>query len=276
MNPPAALLAIAAPSETALLDFARAPSRVSREMIHEIAANDHGEDTDIHELAILKQIAPKPTLGLLPWHPREVLELQRWSEPERAYLDSPPEGPRGHFKRLFACTILLRNAAYVTSREYDEEDFIATSAASVIQLVRSCIALGSQASRFGIGFLLWLHGKQSHPLLRPFVSFGVLLLQIHQDLSGTTLPLTCAWVESEENSAREQLKKTDDVSFIKVAGGPELSGGQVGARGSLGGGDREARESFTGSRIRSTANARTTVGVSHPKPQSPTPVFVIS
>jgi hypothetical protein len=43
MEPPASLLAVA-PSEAALLDFVRAPSRVSREMIHEIAMNDRGND----------------------------------------------------------------------------------------------------------------------------------------------------------------------------------------------------------------------------------------
>jgi hypothetical protein len=197
-----------------LLEFARA--RVSREMIHEIALNDYGEDAEIHELAILKQLAAVPDLGVLPWHPREVLELQRWNEPERAHLDFPPEGSTGHLKRIFACTILLRNVGFVafdSNQDWDGdvEFFIAISAATVIQLVRSSIALGSQASQLALGFLLWLHGKQSHPLLRPFVAFGVLLLQIQENLYGQSLLDTCAWVEAEENSAREQLEKNDDV-----------------------------------------------------------------
>jgi hypothetical protein len=198
MDPPTALMAAAPPSETALLDFARAPSRVSREMIHEIALNDRGEDAEIHELAILKQLAPAPPLGLLPWHPVEVLELQRWCKSDSA---------RDHFKRLFACAILLRNVAFVGNEDRKAEYFVGTSAATVIQLVRSSIALGSEASRLTLGFLLWLHGKQNHPVLRPFVSFGVLLLQIHEGL--TSLLEICAWVEEDEKVAREELG--DDV-----------------------------------------------------------------
>jgi hypothetical protein len=203
MEPPYALISAAPPSETALLDFARA--RVSREMIHEIALNDRGDDAEIHELAILKQLAPAPTLGLLPWHPLEVLELQRWSEPDQAYTDHPPEGSKGHLKRLFACTILLRNVAFVFRDDRNGEFFVETSAATVFRLVLSCIALGSQFSQLALGFLLWLHAKQSHPMLRPFVSFGVLLFQIQEDLARACLMDTCAWVEAEENSAREQL-----------------------------------------------------------------------
>jgi hypothetical protein len=74
-----------------------------------------------------------------------------------------------------------------------------------IQLLRSSIALGSEASRRALGFLLWLHGKQSDPMLRPFVSCGALLLQIQEGLCDTSLLDTCTWVDKEENSARQQL-----------------------------------------------------------------------
>jgi hypothetical protein len=59
MDPPASLLDVVTPSETALLDFARAPSRVSREMIHEIAKNDRENNVAEYELGILKQLTPK-------------------------------------------------------------------------------------------------------------------------------------------------------------------------------------------------------------------------
>jgi hypothetical protein len=71
--------------------------------------------------------------------------------------------------------------------------------------VNSSIALGSQASRLALRFLLWLHGKQSHPMLRPFVSFGALLLQASEGLCETSLLDTCTWVETEEDSARNRL-----------------------------------------------------------------------
>ncbi len=119
---------------------------------------------------------------------------------------SEPADVTGHSKRLFACTILLRNVAFVSPREADDADFfVELQTTSVIQLARSAIALGSEASRLALGFLLWLHDKQSHPMLRPFVAFGVLLLQIQEGLATASLPDTCAWVEAEENSARQQL-----------------------------------------------------------------------
>jgi hypothetical protein len=126
-----------------------------------------------------------------------VLWLQQVSEPVDA---------RGHFKRLFACTILLRNVAYVSMSETDAADFfVELQAASVIQLVRSAISLGSQVSRLALRFLLWLHDKQDHPMLRPFVSFGVLLLQIQEGLASASFLDTCAWVEADEHLARQQL-----------------------------------------------------------------------
>jgi hypothetical protein len=167
-------------------------------MIHEIAKNDYENDVAEHELGILKQLAPKPALGLPTWISiGEVLWLEQVSEPADV---------TGHSKRLFGCTILLRNVAFVTPPEAGEANFfVELQAASVIQLVRSAIVLGSAASRLALGFLLWLHDKQSHPMLCPFVSFGVLLLQIQEDLAPASLVETVAWVEAEENSARERL-----------------------------------------------------------------------
>jgi len=174
-------------------------------MIHEIAKNDRENNVPEYELAICRQLAPNPELGLPVWVSMgEVLWLEQVSEPDRAYTNRAPEGPKGHFKRLFACTLLLRNAGYVSlDGTHDGDFFIEVSARSVIQLVRSAIALGSQASQLAVRFLLWLHDKQSPPMLRPFVSFGVLLLQIQEGL--TNLPEACAWVEEDEKLAREQL-----------------------------------------------------------------------
>lgn len=196
MDPPAHLLAFAPPSETDLLNFASA--RVSREMIHEIAMNDRGENAAACELGISKQLAPKPTLGLTTWISiGEVLWLAQVAE---------PQDDKGHWKRLFACTILLRNVAHTSSSEADDADFfIELQARSVIQLVRSAIALGSEPSRLAVGFLLWLHGMQGDPLLRPYVAFGTLLLQIQEDVEHLNLLDTCAWLDFEEQVARDQL-----------------------------------------------------------------------
>jgi hypothetical protein len=195
MDPPAHLLALAPPSETNLLSFAT--SRVSREMIHEIAMNDRGENSAAYELGISRQLAPKPTLGLVTWTSiGEVLWLEQVSE---------PQADRGHAKRLFACTILLRNVAYVSSLEEGDADlFVDHQTTSVIQLVRSAVALGNQPCQLALGFLLWVHSKQSHPVLRPFAAFGALLLEIQASPSKAEILETLRWVTQEETLARMQ------------------------------------------------------------------------
>ncbi len=194
MDPPVALIAAAGPSETALLDFVRA--RVSREMIREIAMNDYGNNAEVRVLAILEQLVPNPVLGVVPYDLKEALELEQWTCPGSADIE-------GHRKRLLACIILLRNDAFVSGD--DDLGDIQKSPGKVIWLVRSSITLGSDASRLALGFLLWLHVKQSDPRLRAFVSFGALLLQIQEGLCGSNLLDTCTWVEHDEKMARELL-----------------------------------------------------------------------
>src|SRR5580700_338580 len=110
------------PSECALLDWVR--TKVTLPLLEEISANDYGEETADHLAGIQAQLAPNPTLGLLPWCPREVLQLERWNEPDSGSPDRPPSDERGHLKRLLACVILLRNGAYVTGPfGLSEEDY---------------------------------------------------------------------------------------------------------------------------------------------------------
>ena len=138
---PGSLLKIATPSEDDLLHWVQA--RVGRPLLAEISANDRGEDITKHLAGIQAQLRPNPPFGLLPWWPREVLELERWSNPDRAYLDSAPDGERGHLKRLLACLILLRNGAHLSEahRHSEEEFFLQTSSASLVRFTGSALAL---------------------------------------------------------------------------------------------------------------------------------------
>jgi hypothetical protein len=66
-----------------------------------IARADYETDWPRH-LAALRRIVGGSLRPLRPlrWHPREVLELVRWSEPGAGATG-------GHLRRLFACTVLL-------------------------------------------------------------------------------------------------------------------------------------------------------------------------
>ncbi len=213
---------ITAPSEYALLDWLRV--RISPELLDEISKTDYGNESDLHLAGIRAQLSPYPTLGLLPWWPREVLELQRWSEPDQASEGKRPEGERGHFKRLLACLILLRNVAYISQpyscyeQRYEEDFFLQTSAASVVQFTRSAIAIG--IPKPALGFLLWLVDKQQHPALRPFVAFSVLVLALSMNLGEQTeheypeheIMEIFDWVNTEEQCCRAVLGDEVDSS----------------------------------------------------------------
>lgn len=140
---------------------------------------------------------------------REVLQLERWTEPDWHYKDSPPSGNRGHQKRLLACTLLLRDiAAAGSNRETDNDDFVKESAPTVIQLTRSAIALGEDVSRLAIAFLIWLRCVQPHPRLSPFASFCIVLLSVRIGIghvSDRQLSELLGWAEREEARCREAL-----------------------------------------------------------------------
>lgn len=175
---PEAILIVAHPSETALLEWVR--SQVSEFELREIAANDYGEEVPEHLAGIKVQLSEAPELGLLPWCPREVLELERWQEPDRSYDDSPPKGRMGHLKRLLACAILLRNAAYICNSnsvaDGDTLFFLDTSAATALRLARSAISIGAEAIPLALGFVVWTHSQIDYPFLTPFITFAILLL----------------------------------------------------------------------------------------------------
>jgi hypothetical protein len=182
-------------------------------MLEEIAKNDYGDDFAEHLAAIEAQLGNRPPLGLLPWHPLEVLELERWTRPDCV---------REHLKRLLACSILLRNVGYIPDRS--ETNFVQESASTLLRLTESAIALekprarraGNQrrrdhsddVSHIALRFLLWVHSRQPHPEFRPFVSFCIFLLAAQVNLgngSGEDLRILGNWVEYEEAQCREVL-----------------------------------------------------------------------
>lgn len=207
---------LAPASECGLLEWLRL--RVSSLMLEEMSKNDRGDDSAEHLAAIKTQLgAIKPPLGELPWCPLEVLELERWAKPESEH---------GHIKRLLACTILLRNAAYVA--DASKVDFLEGSASTLLRLACSAIALDpprpapprrqrararrrdrpEEAPLLALRFLLWFLEKQAHPEFRPFAAFCVLLLAVHVGLgepTGEDLLELCRWVQAEEGRRREAL-----------------------------------------------------------------------
>ncbi len=84
------------------------------------------------------------------WEPKEVLELIRWSEPEDPTWSPGSTGNRGHWMRLFSCTVLLRGAA-----DPANEGYFTGEDSTIVQLVDSAIKLGNEATTAALQFLCW-------------------------------------------------------------------------------------------------------------------------
>ena len=205
------LLALVMPSETLLLEHLKA--RVSRLMLEEISQNDYGEEAADHLAGIERQMNTDEEPSALDWCPREVLELQRWTEPSTADEGTIENFEREHLKRLLACTILLRSAGHpsVLGRMKDADFFLETSATSLVQMTRSVLALESGLEVPALAFVLWLYQSQPYPRLQPFAAFCALLLAAAlPEQPDADLARIYAWVESVE--ARCRVDVGSDVS----------------------------------------------------------------
>jgi hypothetical protein len=179
------------PSERILFDWLR--KRVNDSMLRDIAEADYGMDAEEHFKALVKLRDGEKLPVPLRWVPREVLELIRWSEP--GFRDT-----RGHLMRAFVCTLLLRAAA-----EPENLDYITGENQTIIQLVKSAIALGNEATQATLSFLCWCFPLVSDTCEKPFYAMAILLLQVvlsKHDKHGEDILAICDWVMNEEAKVR--------------------------------------------------------------------------
>jgi hypothetical protein len=173
-------------------------------MILEIAKNDWGEQVEEHRAGILYELTCPGAPNCLYWNPREVLEL------ERNVTTDWPATPERWTRGLLPSAILLRWAGHIRTTEEEADFFFETSSESVRVMAESAMAVRGDAPALALAFLLWLIKHNHEPILRPFVSFGVLALQIiagQHDQAGLELIETCGWVRQEELTARTALGK---------------------------------------------------------------------
>lgn len=143
---------------------------VNDSVLIEMANADYGHDAEAHLLALRgirdKGVIPAP----MPWEPKEVLELIRWSEP-----DDPKRatGKRGHLKRAFACAILLRAAAEPANDGYFDGENQA-----LVQLIASSIVLGREVQVATMQFIQWRMEQLTLDQERPFFAFGLFVLAV--------------------------------------------------------------------------------------------------
>ncbi len=199
---PAALLDAFPPSADALLDRAR--RGVDDAMLTWIARADYGIQAD-EMLALLRPIrdtgiVPASVDGQL----EEVLQLTRWSMPERPNpppFEPGPTGLRGHQTRLFACAVLLRLEAEPATRGRDNAED-----ATLGQCLASARVLGDAWSEAAACFLTWVIQRREQVTEPLLLALGLLLLATRLRSGRFTEPVlgeVADWVFAEEARRRQ-------------------------------------------------------------------------
>jgi hypothetical protein len=132
--------------------------RISRQiddrLLEQIARMDYGMEfqNNLAELQLIRDhgLIKKP----LPWPPREVLNLTRWSEPAsgtRSGRVGDIGGMAGHWARAFCCAALLRAYGDAETRAY-EDGYNQTLVQLLDSLPHLCMDLISET----MSLLAWL------------------------------------------------------------------------------------------------------------------------
>jgi hypothetical protein len=188
------------PAADALLALLRA--QIDDGMLEEIAAADYGHRIE-ENLAALRQIRDTGEIPVpLPWEPREVLELIRWSEPEDPEWKPGSTGERGHRMRAFACATLLRAAAELTeAAAMDGEN------QTLAQLLASVFVLGEEAQQAALRFLAWRVPLVAPGYELPFFRLAQLILAVHLRAGSATEMVSLAeQIERDEAAERAAVE----------------------------------------------------------------------
>jgi hypothetical protein len=210
----AALLRLDPRPET-LRDWLR--PQISDDILDEIAAADYGMDFEAHRSALQKIHTGEPMPAPLPWEPKEVLELIRWSEPSDPNWKPGSVGERGHLMRAFCCAALLEAAA-----DPANDGYFSGENQTIAQLIASALALGEAAQRGALQLLAWrMLDVPRDTGERPFFALGILLLVValRLDADGALLRELCEWLLAEEAWARAQgeVGPTGDAWLLGVS-----------------------------------------------------------
>jgi hypothetical protein len=192
------LLAPLHPNEGALTPLLQA--NINDAMLREIAEADYGWKAD--ECYALLQ--PVLKAGLLPsydFNLCEVLELISFSQPDDPKWTPGGRGQRGHWMRLFACTVLVR-----LGTRYP--DPLGRLRETVLAMVSSAIELGRSVAPGCGSVLAWrfLARPGADTEAPPFLALAILLLAVQLESGedfGEWLKELVRWVDDEESRARK-------------------------------------------------------------------------
>jgi hypothetical protein len=182
-------------------------------MLEEIAAADYGQNVREH-LAALRSIRDEGVVfaPMLAVPAGEVLALVRWSEPDGPAWSPGGHGVRGHLLRAFCCAALIRAGVEPinqTHSNYPLHD------ATIVQLIRSTLALSPEASTAALRVLAWCTLQDcATDETYAFLALGILLLATsltHDESDGQWLRQLSDWVIAIEAVARSRTQLWRDT-----------------------------------------------------------------
>ena len=172
---------------------------IGDDVLHFIARADYGYDADenFHKLRKIRDggAIAEP----LPWPPREVLELTRWSNP--ACKDWLQQGhgmsrSSGHLAVVFSCAVLMRAYGDAKTRDYCDG-----YNQTLIQLLDNLEHVDFDTTQTCIAFLAWLITQLSdEPGERTFVAVALLFLcvKFETKLTKEQLLAFSKWIITQE------------------------------------------------------------------------------
>jgi hypothetical protein len=190
------LLAPLRPDESALTPLFQA--NFDDAMLREIAEADYGWKAD-ECYALLHPILQTGLIASDNFELREVLDLISVSQPDDPKWSPGGKGRRGHWMRLFACTVQVRLA-----RQYPES--FGSQYYMLARLISSAIELGRPVARATAGMLAWRFlAYPGNNEDSAFLAFAILLLAAYLERGedrGRWLKDLSTWVDEEESLSR--------------------------------------------------------------------------
>ncbi|MFA6113384.1 MAG: hypothetical protein WC729_05315 [Sphingomonas sp.] len=182
-------------------------AHVDDAMLQEIADADYTAGAQLHYDALLG-MRDKGLLPAFAWHPHEVLELIRWSEPDRPDHKPGGAGVRGHWMRAFCCAALLRSAGTADMGAYNSFN------ETVAGLVASLEAVGADLWNEAGSLLTWFVDRTASAGYAEEDAFlGVALLHCALRAGGVAddaIVALCRWIAEREKAVVGRFP-TDDT-----------------------------------------------------------------
>jgi hypothetical protein len=190
------------PAPDALLDALA--EIVDDSMLEEIASADYGMEVEAHLAQLYRIRDDHKALFPIGWNPREVLQLTRWSEPDRFYPVQSEKHRREHILRAFACAALLWTTLEPSNQDYEEGQN-----QTLVQLLTSLMVLGDPFQVPALRFIAWCaQNVTDYYEEGPFyiITLLVLILRTHADLTTNELQEIIDYLYSIEQQIGDARK----------------------------------------------------------------------